>query len=203
MRTSRLETLTDGIFAIAMTLLILNLALPEVADGVKKTQLHNLLLGQWEIFINYAVSFLVLAFFWLRHHRQFHVIKRTDRIHLSINILFLMFVALVPFSTSLMGDYPHDRAAVSFFAANIFILGMLSLLSWVYATRGHRLVDHSLTPQRIARGIEMEAVMPLVSAMLVILSLIDPAACFYAFLVIPVLLLISAYRYRKMPKDTI
>lgn len=87
MTTHRLEALADGIFAIAMTLLVLNLALPESGKGL--AELRSLLLGQLDKFFSYAVSFILLAILWVRHHEQFHYIKRTDGRHLWINVFFL------------------------------------------------------------------------------------------------------------------
>ncbi len=135
MTTQRIENLADGIFSIAMTLLVLNLALPEVGTGLTlTTELHTLLFGQTRKFFDYALSFILLAIFWIIHHQQFHFTKRTDHTHPRINICSLMFVALVPFSTSLTGDYPNETVAKLFFDLNLFILGSLNALNWTYAT---------------------------------------------------------------------
>lgn len=202
MRTSRIEALSDGIYAIAMTLLVLNLALPEAGKGLTDGEFRNLLFGQTGIFVNYALSFILLALFWTTHHRQFHFIKLTNGTLLWINIFTFMFVALVPFSTSLIGDYASEQLAAFFFASNIFILGVLSLSNWVYATKG-RLVDRSLTSQRIALMTKRGTVTPLVSAIVMGLSFVDPQVCFYAFLLIPMLLGLLARRYSKISGDNI
>jgi uncharacterized membrane protein len=139
MTTHRIENLADGIYSIAMTLLVLNLALPEVGtDMTLTTELHTLLFGQTHKFFNYALSFILLAIFWGIQHQQFHFIKRTDRTHLWINICSLMFVALIPFSTSLISDYPDETTAKLFFYLNLFVLGILSALNWTYATKNYR-----------------------------------------------------------------
>jgi uncharacterized membrane protein len=83
MTTHRIEALTDGIYAIAMTLLVLNLALPGTETYLAQTvELRDLLFGQAHKFFNYALSFILLAVFWIIHHDQFHFIKRTNRTHL-------------------------------------------------------------------------------------------------------------------------
>ena len=187
MTTHRIEALTDGIFAIAMTLLVLNLALPELGEITAQTELHNLLFGQTHKFLNYAISFLLLAIFWTRHHRQFHFIKRTDGKHLWINIVFLMFVALMPFSTDLLGDHTDDPMSGVFFGANLLILGCLSLWNWSYATTDHRLVDRSLDPQQVALAKKRGIVIPLVATLAIGLSLIVPQFSSYVYLLIPVL----------------
>ena len=201
MTTHRLEALSDGIFAIAMTLLVLNLALPEAGKGL--TELHSLLFGQLDKFFSYAVSFILLAILWVRHHEQFHYIKRTDGKHLWINIFLLMFVALIPFSTSLVGDYSQEALAEVFFGFNIFMLAILLLCSWAYATNHHRLVDPSLDPRRIAL-LKMRGVLTAVVPVLAIgLAFINPDISSYAYLSIPVFLGVSEYRHRKSTGSTV
>lgn len=198
MTTHRIENLADGIFSIAMTLLVLNLALPEVETGLTlTTELHTLLFGQTHKFFNYALSFVLLAIFWIIQHQQFHFIKRTDHTHLWINIFSLMFVALVPFSTSLTGDYPNEMVAKLFFDLNLFILGSLNVLNWTYATKDYRLVDRSLDPRRIAVGDRRNAVIPVVALLAMVLSLIIPKWSSCVYLLIPIMLAHPWFRHKK------
>jgi uncharacterized membrane protein len=198
MTTHRIENLADGIFSIAMTLLVLNLALPEVETGLAlTTELHTLLFGQTHKFFNYALSFILLAIFWIIQHQQFHFIKRTDHTHLWINIFSLMFVALVPFSTSLTGDYPNETVAKLFFDLNLFILGSLNVLNWTYATKDYRLVDRSLDPRRIAVGNRRDAVIPVVALLAMVLSLIIPKWSSCVYLLIPIMLAHPWFRHKK------
>jgi uncharacterized membrane protein len=196
MTTHRIEALTDGIFAIAMTLLVLTLALPEAGEGL--AEVHSLLIGQMDKFFNYALSFVLLAIFWIRHHRQSHFIKRTDGRHLWINIFFLMFVALMPFTTSLVGDYSEEPLAEVFFAANILMLGVFLTWNWVYATNNHRLVDRSLDLPTIALGKKREVVAPLVAILAMGLAFIDTNISSYSYLLIPVILQVIELRHRRM-----
>jgi len=194
--THRLEALVDGIFAIAMTLLVLALVLPESGEGL--AELEGLLFGQADKFFCYGLSFVLLAIFWINHHQQFHFIKRTDGNHLWINILFLMFIALIPFSTSLVGDYPAEPLAEVFFDSNILVLGALLLLNWVYATDHYRLVDRSLDPQRIALGKKRGRVTVLVAFLAIGLAFVDPRISSFAYLLIPVIQGLLGYRQRGM-----
>jgi len=196
MTTHRIEALTDGIYAIAMTLLVLNLALPEVGTN-QAVQLHDALFGQAHKFFNYALSFILLAIFWIIHHDQFHIIKRTDRNLLWLNIFCLMFVALVPFSTSLIGDYPDETIAKQFFDFNLFILGIFNSMNWVYATKGYRLVDRSLDPRLIAIWKRRGVVTPIVALMAMGVSVITPQWSSCVYLLIPVLLAHPQFRYTK------
>lgn len=202
MTTRRIEALADGIFAIAMTLLVLNLALPERGKGLTHAGLHDLLIGQADKFFVYVLSFILLAVFWIWHHQQFHVTKRSDRKHLWINIGFLLFVALIPFSTSLIGDYRNEPMAQIFFGTNILVLAVILTCNWVYSTNHHRLVDPDLDARRIALGKKRGVVVVLVSVLAIGLSFVIPQNCSYIYLLIPILQRVLERRYRRMPGVT-
>ena len=197
MTTHRIEALTDGIFAVAMTLLVLNLKLPQGGVEGMEADLIDLVTGQSHVFSNYAMSFLLAAVFWIIHHQQSHFIKRTDRNHIWLNVIILMFVSLIPFSTSLINDYHDDWMASIFFGMNMFILGSLFYLNWDYATRGHRLVALSLDPRRIAVGKRRSAVTPIVSLLAMALALVDAPVSSFAYLLIPVILFHPTFRYNS------
>jgi len=190
--TRRIEALADGIFAIAMTLLVLTLTLPDMTQT--KIGLSQLLADQWPKFFNYALSFLLLAIFWIVHHQQFHVIHRTDRLHVWINIGILMFVALMPFSTDIVGDYSNQTLAELVFSANLMILGLLFLLNWWYACRNHRLVDPDLSRETIARGIRRSSITPVVAAISMVLSVFVPGWGLWVYMLIPIIQLHPWFR---------
>jgi len=127
-----------------------------------------------------------------------HFIKRTDGRHLWINIFFLMFVALMPFTTSLVGDYSEEPLAEVFFASNIFMLGMFLTWNWVYATNRHRLVDRSLDPPTIALGKKMGVVTPLVAVLAMGLAFVDTSISSWSYLLIPILTRVIEHRHRRM-----
>lgn len=198
--TKRIETLIDGIFAIAMTLLVLNLEIVSVGRGGVQVNLHKLLISQKTQFINYGQSFILLAVFWIIQHKHFHYIKRTDQVHLWINIVYLMFVVLIPFSTSLLNDYSNDPMATLFFSLNLFLIGVLSALSWSYATRKHRLIDRDIDSRIIVIANRRGLVTPFVSFAAIIASLlhINWAAWFYIF--IPIFLFLPQFYYKAIEK---
>jgi len=192
--TKRIEALTDGIFAIAMTLLVLTLELPEVGGGMTQTGLHRLLLSQSYMFVNYVKSFLLLAIFWIVHHQQFHYIRRTDRNHLWINIFTLMVVAMIPFSASVSGDFANDPVAEIFFGGSMFILGALVYLNWLYATSGRRLVDRNLDSRVIRAGKRRGLVVPIISLIAMITALVSASNSSYCYLLIPIVLQLPYFR---------
>ena len=132
--TRRIEALVDGVFAIAMTILILNLKPPRTVSPLTSSQLVKMLLADSAKGWNYALSFLLLAVFWKVHHKHYHVIKRTDERLIWINIFMLMVVVLLPFSTSVYGEYPTLTAAAVFLELNLFFIGLFILIQWAYAT---------------------------------------------------------------------
>jgi TMEM175 potassium channel family protein len=193
--TSRIEALSDAIFAFAMTLLVLTLTLPDMTQT--KLNLSQLLAAQWPKFFNYALSFLLLAIFWIVHHQQFHFIRRTNRSHLWINIGILMFVALMPFSTDVNGDYSGNVLAQMLFSGNLLILGLLFLLNWWYACYHHRLVAPDLDREIILRGIRRGSIVPVISTISIILSLFVPHGAQWVYLLIPIIELHPWFRERR------
>ncbi|MDD5495184.1 MAG: TMEM175 family protein [Dehalococcoidia bacterium] len=191
--TRRIEALSDGIFAIAMTLLVLNLALPQAIEHTSQSLL-KMLTGQLYDFFDYVISFILLAIFWIMHHQQFHYIQRTDTKHLWINIFMLMFVALVPFSTSIVGDYGVNVVGDIFFSANILILGFLFLANWVYATSNHRLVRHNLDSSIINQSIRRTSVIPIVCLVTMAVSLLSPYWSLWILLSIPLIMIFKPFR---------
>jgi len=191
--TSRIQSLTDGVFAISMTLLILSLSLPDATEE-NGANLHILLFGQADKFVNYFVSFLVLAVFWIIHHQQFQHIKRTDSRHIWINVAILMFVALVPFSTDLVGDYSGTTIAQMFFAGNLLVLGMLFLGNWIYATRGRQLVENDMSEAVVVQGIRRNLVTPAISLVVIGLSVVIPEWSLWLYVSIPIILALPPFR---------
>ncbi|MGH7853350.1 MAG: TMEM175 family protein, partial [Candidatus Binatia bacterium] len=95
---TRIEALSDGIFAIVMTLLILELHVPNLPPAAPNVEVTPALIALWPKFVSYLVAFVSLGVFWVGHHMMYHAIRRADRTLLWLNIVFFMFVSLLPFS---------------------------------------------------------------------------------------------------------
>ncbi|KKN04314.1 hypothetical protein LCGC14_1098650 [marine sediment metagenome] len=188
MSTKRVEALTDGVFAIAMTLLVLNIELPVIPEGATSKMLPKLVLGLWPAFFNYALSFFLLAVFWIVHHRQFHFIKAIDQKLLWINILGLMLIALIPFSTSLIAEYGDVQIAAIFFECNLLGIGLIFYMNWRYATSKRHLIDSDLSAQMILSRKKRYLTVPFVSLVAIGLSFLTPDWSELAYLTIPFIL---------------
>lgn len=165
---NRMEALSDGIFAFAMTLLVLSLDVPEGAQNLSNAAAVAMLADQLPGFYHYLLAFFILASFWIAHHVQVDRLRQIDRTFLWINIATLMFVTLVPFSVSLIGDYPDEVFAAIAFEVNLLAIGLLFAVQWRYATHNRRLV-HPGTD--IRRGNQRVMVVPAVSAFAILLAL--------------------------------
>jgi uncharacterized membrane protein len=137
--STRLEAFSDGVFAVAITLLALNLAVPGPGHGPLGSQLSS----HWPVFAAYVVSFLTIGIIWVNHHALLRNFARVDRVVLFINLLLLFFVVAIPFATATMADYLRRGGSDAALAAAIYqgvFLGMgisFGVLSWWSVRRSH------------------------------------------------------------------
>ncbi len=183
----RIEALSDGVFSIAMTLLVLDLHVPTPADVASAGGLARALAGFWPKFLTYGISFGLLGVYWVGHHVTFHFIKRTDRTLLWINILFLMCIAFIPFSTALLSQYRNEQSALAVYGGSLIVTGLSLYAHWTYATRGNRLVDHDLPPGVVADGTRRILVAPAVYLVSIAVSFASPTVSLMAFVLVPIL----------------
>lgn len=131
----RIEALSDGVFAIAMTLLVLELKIPDLPHDVSQAELLSKLREMLPHFYSYALTFILAGVFWAFHHFTFHFIRHTTRLLLWLNTIFLMFVSLLPFSTHFMADYMRYSVAQMFYFGNQTVLAVILRSEWLYARR--------------------------------------------------------------------
>jgi uncharacterized membrane protein len=136
LRTSRMEALSDGIFAIASTLLVLDLAIPAVSSDVGRSLLH-----QWPTYLAYLVSFATIGNAWLNHSVITEYLERADAILLRLNLVLLFFVSVLPFPTHMLAEYlsnsSAERIAVTVYGLNLLAIGAFTSLTWHYALAEH------------------------------------------------------------------
>jgi len=129
---SRIVAFSDGVFAIAITLLVLAIEIPENSADLTRVLEH-----QRGDFFAYALSFGVLGKLWLSHHRFFSALGRFDPILMGLNLVYLAFVALVPFTSEMLGDYSEQSIAVIFYAGNMFGVSLTFALQIAYSYRAN------------------------------------------------------------------
>ncbi|HMA04324.1 MAG TPA: TMEM175 family protein [Methanomicrobiales archaeon] len=168
----RMENLTDGIFAFAMTLLVTTLDFPSTDASLPPLTPQMLVATYFPDFLNFFIAFVVLAGFWMAHHALFRHIRFIDRPLLWMNVLSLLFVALLPFSTDLAGDYPEVPLAAVVFEANLLAIGLFLSLIWNYATTDRRFVEKDLDEGIVRVHARRGLVIPGVSALGILLALL-------------------------------
>jgi uncharacterized membrane protein len=146
--TGRIEAFSDGVFAIAITLLIIEIGVPHLEDEPPGTTLPQALVGLWPSYLGYVISFLQIGVIWANHHNRFRFIERSDHGLLFLNILFLMCVAFIPFPTALLAEYLESTAseretAGVIYAGTLAVTAVFFTLLWLYAA-ANRLVDRNL-----------------------------------------------------------
>ena len=147
--TVRVAQFSDGVFAIAITLLIFGIKIPIAAPhdaGELKRQLWAL----WPAYLDFGASFAIIGVFWIGHHQMFQLITHTDRTFLWLNNAFLMCVAFITFPTSLLDEYFNQRVAVVFYGATISATGMFFYILWTYTSARGRLL-YPDTPSRVVK----------------------------------------------------
>lgn len=133
--TTRVEAFSDGVFAIAITLLVLEIKVPPAGEGA----LDAALLARWPSFLAYAVSFLTIGIMWANHHNLMDHVGRADRGLLLVTVLFLMAVSFIPYPTAVLAEHLHgaparDRTtAALFFGASYCLMALAFNLLWRYA----------------------------------------------------------------------
>jgi uncharacterized membrane protein len=147
-RTSRAEAFSDGVLAIAITLLILEVRVPaEVAEGA----LPRVLAHQWPSYASYAVSFAIIGIIWVNHHAMFDRVAEMTRGLLFLNLGLLMSVSFLPFPTALLADYvrggANSHVAAAVYSANMTLIGLMFLALWAYLARNSRILAAGFTAE--------------------------------------------------------
>jgi uncharacterized membrane protein len=185
--TNRLEALVDGVFAVVMTLLVLDIKVPPPTKPHAAVNLLGDLLSLHATALSYALSFVIAGIYWVGHHNQFAYIRRTDRPLLWINILFLMCVAFIPFSAALLAAYPGQRIAVIVYGANLIVVGLVLYLHWWYATRNDHLVDGELDPHVVRLATTRILMAPVIYVVAIGLSFVNTTVSIGIYVLVPVL----------------
>jgi len=170
-----LGRLSDTIFALAMALTIFGFDFPKFAESASNMEINKFLISQLEPLENYLITFVILAFYWIDHVKQFSNYRKTDEIHIWLYIVYLMCLFIVPFSNVLIMYFPDNYIVQICYSINIFLIGLFSFLNWTYATYKNRLVDTYLDKQTIKYIRITSLIEPLVALITIIVALINPS----------------------------
>lgn len=183
---ARVAALVDGVFAIVMTLLVLGIDPPRVPREQLDEELVREVLRLWPRIAAFAVSFVVLGIYWMGHHTQFRFLSRIDLGLLWVNLLFLMGVCLVPFTTHLVGHYGSEGIGLWLYGGNFILISLLLLAHWRYAAWKGLLreeADGHLVPLATRRIL----VGPALYLAAIAVSFVDPRLSLLVILSVPIL----------------
>lgn len=194
MRTNRIEAFSDGVFSIAITLLVLEIHPPDDTRHLA----HDL--GRlWPSYIAYVISFLLIGLIWANHHTMFDRIRSGDRVLLFLNTLLLMDVAFLPFSTSIVAlslrNGEGERTAVLLYGGSLVVGGIFFNAVWSWAWRGHRLLDPATSHAEARTMGRRFLIGPILYAVGMLLGLASPVAalCLFAALILMYWLPVTAF----------
>lgn len=176
MNKQRVELLSDAVFAIIMTLLIIEIKVPELHGATTDNfELFNKILELTDLFTSYFLSFFILAMFWLQHHALFFFFtKNLNRQLVVINMLFLCFLCLIPFSAHLLGSYSHTQTAIIFYGLNIIAVSLISITMFFYALKSKEIENGELKTRNLKQAIIRLTLTPLFAMLGIAVSFITP-----------------------------
>jgi uncharacterized membrane protein len=182
----RIVNFSNGVFAIVITLLVLDIQVPDIPPDLVSQELPTRILTLSPKFLSYVISFLVIAIYWQAHHMVFRLIRSYDRTLLWLNFLFLMAIPVLPFPTSLLGEYSEEQLSVVIYAATAAVASLLLVsISW-YASAEHRLVapDLDVEVERNRRVQGLAA--PVIFVLSIGIFFFSPRAAMYSWLLLSV-----------------
>jgi uncharacterized membrane protein len=180
---ARIVAFTDGVFAIAITLLVLSIEIPTNLQG---EELHEFIVDEWGQFFAYFLSFAVVGRFWISHHGMFSLLHDFDRRLLTLNLAYLSLIVLIPFPTELLGDFGDRTDAVVLYAAAVGSAALLSsLIVRAAVARGHVAPDRQARARSMAAGVLQAAIVFYASIPVALLSPVAGQLVWIALLVRP------------------
>ena len=200
--TGRIEAFSDGVFAIAITLLILEVSVPE-------SSFDNLWLGivdQWPSYLAYATSFITIGWIWLIHHGIFRRLRYANVSVMRLNLALLMIVSFLPFPTKLLAEAVHDvdaeRAAVIFYGATLFVISGLISAMWRVIVHDRDLLKPEVSDEE-AKAIQQAATPNLGFYIgVIVLAIFVPRVAAFGYLVIAIIAVMRVRGDQTTPADT-
>lgn len=200
MDTHRIEAFSDGVFAIAITLLVLEVKVPPSGSALGGELLHL-----WPSYLAYAISFAVIGAIWINHHAMFDHIVRADQKFLLLNTFHLMFIAFLPFPTAVLAQALHDGAneplATAFYGGTLTVIGVLVTVMWRYAAHEHRLLSDQISQDEAIRYGRRFMVGPVCYGMATLIALIAPWIALTSYIALNVFFLWPRHGHATIRKS--
>jgi uncharacterized membrane protein len=194
----RLTFFSDAVFAIAITLLALDIRISGIPNELISLQLKTKIIELIPNIVGFGLSFWIIANFWIKYHRIMGLIKKSDSTVMYLTLFFLMFVAILPFPNSLLGRYPTEQLVIILYSLCIFITGIIPNFIWLHASKNYRLIDTTLSKKFIDHVTVRIFVSPFIFLLAIPFSYIGPyVSMFVWFLALPFGSLMEIYFRRQ------
>jgi uncharacterized membrane protein len=195
---NRVEAFSDGIFAIIITLLVLEIKVPHLEDHHSAKDLLQALLGLLPKFTGWIISFFTIAVIWVNHHKIFKQIRQLDSGIFWWNAFLLLWCTFIPFPTAVLGDYPDNRTSIILYGVVMSLMALsFSLMRW-YAIRKKGVLDESVDLKVFKKGTLLSLVFgPVMYLLGIAIGLIHPYLAFAVYLGIPVYFIFSENNTRS------
>jgi uncharacterized membrane protein len=178
-----MEALTDGIFAISMTLLVLELKIPDLPKSVSTSELLQSIGHEAPAFFSFLVSFLYCGLLWILHHLAMHFIRHLQIVLVWLNLLFLMSISLMPFSCGLLGHFLRNPVAQEIYFGNMFVAAALLAAQWLVAKK-KKLINEEEPLKSALMGQQILFFPVALGAAMLAVVFITPQAGFYALTIV-------------------
>jgi uncharacterized membrane protein len=194
----RLQSLSDGVFSIVMTLLVLELISVEVTGANSASELHQALLSLWPKVLSYVISFAVAGAFWVAQHSDLHHLVHTNDRYLWISIFFLFWISLLPFSAALLGEHHQYAVSEVVYGFNMLLATLALHVGWRYAASKHRLIDPDLSQLIIRRSHRRLLLGPPIYLLGIVMAFYDPHTSFLIYVVMAILYVLAGIIPKKL-----
>lgn len=180
----RTEAFSDGVFAIIVTLLVLEIKVPHLNDHTSSAELLDALAGMAPKIISWVASFFFISVMWVQHHNVFRMSEKIDYGMVWLNNIFLLFICFMPFPTALMGEYPHNRPAVLLFGLDVTIASLVQVWMYYYMAKNYLLshYDQKNVMRNVKRSFMLAPMLLIVATAVSFVSLLLP---YVIYLLVP------------------
>lgn len=183
---AHLRRVADIIFALAMAECFLALDFPDQLRQPTNSEVVAFLFAQIKPLTSYAIAFVIVGFYWVEHIKQFKYYKKSDTIHISLYLLYLMGIFLIPYSDTLIIYFPENALVKICFSVNTTFIGLISFFNWTYATHKHRLITDDMSSITIILTRWRILIEPVFSLLTIGIAIIDQAWWEYVWFLLPI-----------------
>jgi len=195
----RVNAFSDGVFAVAITLLGISIAIPTIHGAVTESKLAHGLAGLWPHFFAFLLSFVIIGMFWISHHSLFAEIKRVNRTMIWFNLIYLLLIVFIPYTTNLLRAYGETTVATVVYAAVMAAAGLVQAGMAFYATHDQRLVDGDFNPRLAADFVRGNLIMAAVFLISIGIAFASPQIAKYFWAVLFITPFIERAIFGKTP----